>query len=117
MSSIDHLHFTDFYVDAVGRTFGNNDQDDFRVVSGVLRLATKYLIDSLRAKALAHLHIAWPLDLKAWDAREDVLRSYEIEASSRNPQGHHYPPPFVSDLPFRDTYSKDQRAKEHCLSF
>ena len=83
------------------RNFGNNDRDDFQIVSGILRLATKYLIDSLRAKALAHLHIAWPLDLKAWDAREDVLRNYEVDGFSC---GHRYPHPFVSDLPFfRDT--------------
>lgn len=75
-----------------GPNFGNNDRDDFQVVSGILRLATKYLIDSLRAKALAHLHVAWPLDLKAWDAREDVLRSYEVDGFSC---GHRYPHPFA----------------------
>jgi hypothetical protein len=79
----------------VCRNFGNNDRDDFQIVSGILRLATKYLIDSLRAKALAHLHIAWPLDLKAWDAREDTLRNYEVDGFSR---GQRYPHPFVSDL-------------------
>ncbi|KAJ4470453.1 hypothetical protein J3R30DRAFT_3537592 [Lentinula aciculospora] len=62
-----------------GPHFGNNDQDDFRVVSGVLRLSTKYLIDSLREKAIAHLSIAWPSTLKSWDAREDLARAYEIE--------------------------------------
>jgi hypothetical protein len=80
--------------DGFCRNFGNNDQDDFRVVSGILRLATKYLIDSLRAKALAHLYIAWPLDLKAWEAREDLLRSYEVNGFSHD---HRYPHPFVSD--------------------
>jgi len=80
-----------------GPHFGNNDQDDFRIVSGILRLATKYLIDSLRDKALAHLYIAWPMDLKAWDTREDVLRSYEVEGFSH---GHRYPHPFVSDVGF-----------------
>ena len=91
-----YLDLNELYVDAVSRNFGNNNRDDFQIVSGILRLATKYLIDSLRAKALAHLHIAWPLDLKAWDAREDVLRSYE--ADSRFSRGHRYPHPFVSDL-------------------
>jgi len=75
-----------------GPNFGNNDPDDFQIVSGILRLATKYLIDSLRAKALAHLHIAWPLDLKAWDAREDTLRNYEVDGFSR---GQRYPHPFA----------------------
>ncbi|KAJ3709681.1 hypothetical protein C8R42DRAFT_729940 [Lentinula raphanica] len=65
-----------------GPHFGNNDQDDFRVVSGVLRLATKYLVDSLRDKAIAHLSIAWPSTLKGWDAREDLARAYEIETGT-----------------------------------
>ncbi|KAF8963451.1 hypothetical protein BDZ97DRAFT_1661674 [Flammula alnicola] len=72
-----------------GPNFGNNDDDDFRAVSGILRLSTKYLIDSLRAKALAHLSIAWPSDLKTWDAREDLSRGYEIEGRT-----HRYPHPF-----------------------
>ena len=92
-----YLNLNELCSDAVSRNFGNNDRDDFQIVSGILRLATKYLIDSLRAKALAHLHIAWPLDLKAWEAREDVLRSHEVDRFSR---GHRYPHPFVSDLPF-----------------
>ncbi|KAJ3985974.1 hypothetical protein F5890DRAFT_1408273 [Lentinula detonsa] len=65
-----------------GPHFGNNDQDDFRVVSGVLRLATKYLVDHLREKAIAHLNIAWPSTLKGWDAREDLARAYEIETGT-----------------------------------
>ena len=98
--SIEHLHLNELYADGVGRNFGNNDPDDFRIVSGVLRLATKYLIDSLRAKALAHLNITWPLDLKAWDVREDVLRNYEVDGFSRNSHGHRYPHPFVSNLSY-----------------
>ncbi|KAF9485476.1 hypothetical protein BDN70DRAFT_795624 [Pholiota conissans] len=72
-----------------GPTFGNNDEDDFRVVSGILRLSTKYLVDSLRAKALAHLSEAWPSDLRTWDAREDLARSFEIEGIPKR-----YPHPF-----------------------
>ncbi|KAJ7155464.1 hypothetical protein C8R43DRAFT_432932 [Mycena crocata] len=74
-----------------GPNFGNNDQEDFRVVSGILRLATKYIVDSLRAKALAHLCIAWPSTLKGWDAREDVARTFEMETSTSG--GHFYPSP------------------------
>lgn len=59
-------------------------------MSGILRLATKYLIDSLRTKALAHLSIAWPATLKGWDAREAKL--FDMEESRR------YPHPFVCDL-------------------
>lgn len=60
-----------------GPTFGNNDRADFNIVSGILRLATKYIIDSLRSKALNHLSLAWPSTLKGWDAREDKARLYE----------------------------------------
>jgi len=75
-----------------GPSFGNNDEDDFRVVAGILRLSTKYLIDSLRAKALAHLSTAWPVDLKSWDAREDIARVYESENLGK--RSHRYPHPY-----------------------
>ncbi|KAJ7760502.1 hypothetical protein B0H16DRAFT_1674360 [Mycena metata] len=74
-----------------GPNFGNNDHEDFRIVSGILRLSTKYIVDSLRAKALAHLCIAWPSTLKGWDAREDVSRTFEMETSASG--GHFYPSP------------------------
>jgi hypothetical protein len=76
------------------RNFGNNDEDDFRVVSGILRLSTKYLVDSLRAKAITHLSIAWPSNLKAWDLRDDFSRSFENEGGSRG-SAHRYPHPYV----------------------
>lgn len=78
------------------RSFGNNDQNDFRIVSGILRLSTKYIVDSLRAKALAHLSTAWPSSLRAWDLREDLARGYELESAT--PGAHLYPHPFVSTL-------------------
>ncbi|KAH7926421.1 hypothetical protein BV22DRAFT_1111714 [Leucogyrophana mollusca] len=62
-----------------GPNFGDNGPADFQTVSGILRLATKYLVDSLRAKALAHLGTAWPSTLKGWDAREDVARADELQ--------------------------------------
>ncbi|KAJ7890590.1 hypothetical protein B0H14DRAFT_2689966 [Mycena olivaceomarginata] len=76
-----------------GPNFGDNDQEDFRVVSGILRLSTKYIVDSLRSKALAHLCIAWPSTLKGWDAREDVARSFEMATSAS--AGHYYPSPIA----------------------
>jgi hypothetical protein len=77
-----------------GPSFGNNDQDDFRIVSVILRLSTKYLCDSLRAKALAHLRVAWPSDLKAWDAREDATR-YEMDSETVSSSGNIYPSPIA----------------------
>ncbi|KAJ7115905.1 hypothetical protein C8R44DRAFT_880310 [Mycena epipterygia] len=76
-----------------GPNFGNNDQEDFRVVAGILRLSTKYIVDSLRAKALAHLCIAWPSTLRGWDAREDLARSFEMETATSG--GHFYPSPIA----------------------
>ncbi|EKM50333.1 uncharacterized protein PHACADRAFT_214031 [Phanerochaete carnosa HHB-10118-sp] len=74
-----------------GPIFGNNDREDFRVVSGILRLATKYLIDTLRTRALDHLAIAWPTSLKGWDTREDIARVFESETGQ--PRGLRYPSP------------------------
>ncbi|KAG2011749.1 hypothetical protein CC2G_011832 [Coprinopsis cinerea AmutBmut pab1-1] len=76
----------------IGTNFGNNDEKDFRAVAGILRLATKYIIDELREMALNHLSIAWPTTLKAWDLREDLARSYEIDATI--PSARLYPHPF-----------------------
>jgi len=74
-----------------GPKFGNNDPHDFAVVSGILRLSTKYAIDSLRSKAITHLNIAWPTTLKGWDLREDKAHAYEL-TSPTEPAGL-YPSP------------------------
>lgn len=76
-----------------GPTFGSNDCSDFRIVSGILRLSNKYMIESLRAKAIAHLNIAWPMTLKGWDAREDKARAYELENIPGS--AHLYPSPIA----------------------
>ncbi|KAF8074996.1 hypothetical protein FPV67DRAFT_1475672 [Lyophyllum atratum] len=65
-------------------TFGNNDQEDFRMVSGILRLSTKYIIDFLRARALEHLSMAWP---------EDLARSHEADVAASST--HLYPHPIA----------------------
>lgn len=79
------------------RTFGNNSSDDFRVVSGILRLATKYVFELLRNAALAHLNTAWPSTLKCWELREDIAQTYELEHPHKI---RLYPHPFVSRFPF-----------------
>ncbi|KAI0045721.1 hypothetical protein FA95DRAFT_1560919 [Auriscalpium vulgare] len=76
-----------------GPTFGKNDYEDFAVVSGILRLSTKYVMDSLRSKALEHLSEAWPATLPGWDAREDRARSYEYECPTDN--SYLYPSPIA----------------------
>nr|GAT48275.1 predicted protein [Mycena chlorophos] len=76
-----------------GCTFGNNGREDFAVVAGILRLSTKYLVDHLRDKALAHLSIAWPSTLRGWDAREEIARAFELQTSTSG--GHFYPSPIT----------------------
>jgi hypothetical protein len=78
------------------RNFGKNDSADFRMVSGILRLATKYLVDSLRTKALVHLSRAWPTSLKGWDAREDLARADEMQSGPG--MSSVYPSPAVGCL-------------------
>lgn len=76
------------------RKFGNNDKADFRVVSGILRLASKYIIESLRTKALEHLSAAWPSTLKGWDAREELTGDRYVSTS----EPRFYPNPVVGTL-------------------
>jgi hypothetical protein len=91
-------HFFFFLINLFFSSFGDNSAEDFGVVSGVLRLANKYLIDPLREKALAHLSVAWPTTLKGWDAREDLAGSYEQETGKSSSQ--RYPSPIVRLLLF-----------------
>ncbi|KAH9830003.1 uncharacterized protein C8Q71DRAFT_717556 [Rhodofomes roseus] len=42
----------------------------FDVISGVLRLSNKYLIDHLRIRCLQWLRADWPSSLEGWDRRE-----------------------------------------------
>ncbi|KAH9910406.1 uncharacterized protein BXZ73DRAFT_109075 [Epithele typhae] len=77
-----------------GPNFGINDRDDFNVLSGVLRLSSKYLVqEPTRAKALAHISTAWPSTLKAWDLREDLARLYEVQTGQS--RGHRYANPIA----------------------
>ncbi|KAH8979163.1 hypothetical protein EDB86DRAFT_3089392 [Lactarius hatsudake] len=67
-----------------GPTFGDNDPDDFAIVSGILRLSTKYAMDSLRSKAIVHLNVAWPTSLKGWDLREDKAHACDLASSTEH---------------------------------
>lgn len=79
-----------------GTCFKDNGRADFKVVAGILRLSSKYMVDSLRSKTLAHLTEAWPPTLKGWDLREDRARAYEQDTG--NGRGQLYPSPIVSLL-------------------
>ncbi|KZT64585.1 hypothetical protein DAEQUDRAFT_732434 [Daedalea quercina L-15889] len=74
-----------------GPNFGDNGREDFRAVSGILRLANKYDIEKLQRQALEHLRTAWPMTLRGWDAREDLARMFELESGLQ--QGFRYPSP------------------------
>ncbi|KAK7683331.1 hypothetical protein QCA50_013593 [Cerrena zonata] len=76
-----------------GPLFGDNGREDFRVVSGLLRLSTKYIVDSLRQRALTHLSEAWPSSLNDWDLREDYARVYELETGAS--RSFRYPSPIA----------------------
>ena len=72
-------------------------------MSGVLRLASKYVIESLRTRALAHLSVAWPSTLKGWDARE------ELAANSANGRDEaRYPNPVVREGRFLASILSDR---------
>ena len=88
-----------------GPLFRNNDRDDFRVQAGVLRLATKYDIERLRRKCVEHLRVAWPAQLKAWDAREEVARAFETETGTR--RRLRYPSPIVRPSSIHETFYAD----------
>lgn len=79
-----------------GTTFGDNGREDFKVVAGILRLSSKYMVDSLRTKALTHLTDAWPPTLRGWDIREDKARAFEQDTG--HGRGQLYPSPIVSTL-------------------
>ncbi len=49
--------------------------DDFPVVAAVLRLSTKYMVDSLRIRCLYRLFLDWPISLYLWDQRESLATS------------------------------------------
>ncbi|KAJ3554525.1 hypothetical protein NM688_g3063 [Phlebia brevispora] len=76
-----------------GPSFGNNDRADFQILSGVLRLSTKYAVDDLRRKTIEHLSVAWPSTLKGWDAREEAARTSEAESAI--PRRQRYPSPIA----------------------
>ncbi|KAL4244120.1 hypothetical protein ABKN59_009448 [Abortiporus biennis] len=76
-----------------GPLFHDNDRKEFPMISGILRLSTKYFIDKLRRKTLEHLSLSWPSSLKGWDAREDKARIYEMETGI--PKAFLYPSPIA----------------------
>lgn len=52
------------------RYFKSPKSNDFAFVSAVLRLSTKYVVETLRTRCLARLELDWPTTLGGWDLRE-----------------------------------------------
>ncbi|EKM75199.1 hypothetical protein AGABI1DRAFT_80170 [Agaricus bisporus var. burnettii JB137-S8] len=44
--------------------------NDFPAIAAVLRLSTKYMVETLRVRCLHRLHLDWPTTLLGWDQRE-----------------------------------------------
>ncbi|KAH9935080.1 hypothetical protein B0H21DRAFT_76663 [Amylocystis lapponica] len=63
-----------------GLYFKQSSAHDFPAIAAVLRLSTKYLIDTLRERCLLRLESDWPSTLASWDGREkqatDALGRY-----------------------------------------
>jgi hypothetical protein len=73
------------------RLFELENEHDFQVVSGVLRMATKYQVPALRQRAMEPLLKRYPTSLSAWDAMRGNLRSFSDERyreGSRNTADH-----------------------------
>ncbi|TFK39269.1 hypothetical protein BDQ12DRAFT_698267 [Crucibulum laeve] len=45
---------------------------EFDIISGILRLSTKYEVDYLRRRAIRHLDVLYPLTLTAFDRRQET---------------------------------------------
>ncbi|KAH7101476.1 hypothetical protein BKA62DRAFT_743293 [Auriculariales sp. MPI-PUGE-AT-0066] len=89
-----------------GPSFGNNNEADFAVVSGILRLSNKYLIEPLRSRCIAHLSVAWPPTLTGWDAREEFAeRALRGVQSPRSDGSMPATPPADVLHPFDRTHS------------
>ncbi|KAG6907858.1 hypothetical protein DXG01_007122 [Tephrocybe rancida] len=50
-----------------GPAFANRNFEDFLYLAGILRLSTKYFIDSLRKRAIQFLAETWPVTLQGHD--------------------------------------------------
>ncbi|KAJ7186038.1 hypothetical protein C8R46DRAFT_1343130 [Mycena filopes] len=53
---------------------------DFNTISGIIRLSTKYQVDSLRKRGLMHLSSAFPMDLSQYPTWGKI-RSWKLENS------------------------------------
>ncbi|KAK7036151.1 hypothetical protein R3P38DRAFT_616721 [Favolaschia claudopus] len=55
-----------------GLYFKTPGADDFPAVAAVLRLSTKYIVETLRQRCMHRLELDWPLTLAGWEHREQL---------------------------------------------
>ncbi len=55
----------------------DNNVEDFAVISAVLRLATKYGVETLRETAFRTMSISWPSTLQLWEVREKAVATID----------------------------------------
>lgn len=70
------------------------DGNNFTVVSGLLRLFTKYRVLRLRKEILCGLSASWPSTLSQWEARE----SKATDASGVYAPRHNLPHPMYDSI-------------------
>ncbi|KAI0034626.1 hypothetical protein K488DRAFT_45007 [Vararia minispora EC-137] len=71
-----------------GAVFQHRDISDFFYVTGILRLATKYLVTRLREQAIRHLTETWPYTLQGHDAMVDRALSSPSIGNASYPYVH-----------------------------
>lgn len=71
-----------------GLYFEKSVAGNFPIISAVLRLSSKYLIEHLRQRCLVHLEADWPSTLEAWDAREKAAIDSNGTYSPRDTCAH-----------------------------
>jgi hypothetical protein len=54
------------------RYYDPAETKDFLLIAAILRLSTKYNVDVLRRRALAHISSLYPTTLQEWDLRKDT---------------------------------------------
>ncbi|TDL29017.1 hypothetical protein BD410DRAFT_735751 [Rickenella mellea] len=74
-----------------GLYFKRTQKEDFHAFTAILRLSTKYFIESLRQLCMSRLQTDWPSTLSGWDMRE---REATDEKGRYNPRDH-LPHPIV----------------------
>lgn len=65
----------DLHTHVVIRLYFHIDGNDFRVVAALIRLSTKYGVESLRKETLRVLALSWPPSLPLWELREKKATS------------------------------------------